>query len=1103
MFWSKSKQPQPGTKNADQTASTAAEEQHAAPNAAEQESGVSGPDGEQSGTVPGAVAEEGEGRLPRRGRNGSSHSSSSSSSSTSSRSSSCSSSSCSSNCSTCNSSTGDSHYADRGHERRHQWLGDKDEYSGSRMDGRLRIRNRDVRHSCCATCAISKTMGHPVKDFEKRDRESANEEPDVDAQAQSTSDINNRREPAVPNLNVTVMFIGSRSELKPFLQLGKLLHKTYGHRVRFATHPAFQDMIEKESGLEFFSVGGEPSELLEFMVNNPGAVSKLKHTRFGKVGKRHHVTADMFEGFWRSCTEASDGRLLEEDEELKPFIADCIIANPASYAHIHCAEALGIPLQIISTSPSTPTHLFSHPLSVLQKPHKRRSSEKQSYANFMSYPMVDRKIWQGLGCTINRFRASTLYLDRVSSLWASGAAYRLRVPHTYLWSAGLVPKPADWREEIDVSGFVFPETTVADFSPPGLLGGFLAAGETPIYIGFGSVVVGDGVRMTNMIFEAVKNAGVRALVSKNWEGLGDLEIPDYIHVIEDVPLDWIFARVKACVIPGDATTTALALKHGVPAMVIPFFEHQHFWGDMVSRSGAGPQPIAYRKLDSDRLAEGIMFSLTNEVKEAAARIGTLINRDGDGAVKAVKSVQSHMSLYGHRSTRCCIFPDELAVWQVKGSRGNLKLSPLAAEILSVNGYVGYQDLRLVRQMDWNDHRGSGDPVSGAVSSVGATIGGVTHGVCGRGRSKRRTAKKPSHKHMSERNKKKTKKSKSKERRRQQRRRESRDGAESTTASEDRTTASISTAEEVRRTYSTPTAERRRRRRSTAAAARDGPTRAEAAAERVRRTASTATTQERERPTTAASSAAAPDLPPRQDLTAHSAATPSRGKRAAWIMAKSPADFAYSSAQGLHNIPVLYGDRMVRKQARITGIRSGLAVSGREFGFGFYDGFTGLVTQPWHGAKTDGGFGFFKGVGKGLGGLVVKPISAVLSPIGYTMHGLTRQAERRCSPRDTLRYKRIAEGARRLEALSADERVLLQERIVKEWAIMKELQDELAKAVKQRGKLDVRKLDMSVLFADAQVAAQSTRLFREGRTIEEVIASAREFEVNPPSRDASS
>lgn len=43
-----------------------------------------------------------------------------------------------------------------------------------------------------------------------------------------------------------------------------------------------------------------------------------------------------------------------------------------------------------------------------------------------------------------------------------------------------------------------------------------------------------------------------------------------------------------------------------------------------------------------------------------------------------------------------------------------------------------------------------------------------------------------------------------------------------------------------------------------------------------------------------------------------------------------------------------------------------------FGYGFYDGITGVVTQPIIGAKQEGAAGFFKGMGKGLGGLVLKP-----------------------------------------------------------------------------------------------------------------------------------
>jgi hypothetical protein len=45
---------------------------------------------------------------------------------------------------------------------------------------------------------------------------------------------------------------------------------------------------------------------------------------------------------------------------------------------------------------------------------------------------------------------------------------------------------------------------------------------------------------------------------------------------------------------------------------------------------------------------------------------------------------------------------------------------------------------------------------------------------------------------------------------------------------------------------------------------------------------------------------------------------------------------------------------------------------QEFGLGFYDGITGLVTQPLKGAEKEGAAGLLKGIGKGIGGLVLKP-----------------------------------------------------------------------------------------------------------------------------------
>jgi hypothetical protein len=40
----------------------------------------------------------------------------------------------------------------------------------------------------------------------------------------------------------------------------------------------------------------------------------------------------------------------------------------------------------------------------------------------------------------------------------------------------------------------------------------------------------------------------------------------------------------------------------------------------------------------------------------------------------------------------------------------------------------------------------------------------------------------------------------------------------------------------------------------------------------------------------------------------------------------------------------------------------------------YDGVSGLWMQPIDGAKKEGTLGLWKGVGKGIGGLVLKPVA---------------------------------------------------------------------------------------------------------------------------------
>ncbi|PHH85392.1 hypothetical protein CDD83_473 [Cordyceps sp. RAO-2017] len=830
------------------------------------------------------------------------------------------------------------------HDKQYRWLrhgGLKRTTTGAKKDGRLPISVKDTAH----TGYIAKAVGRATQRM-MTTRPNEQQQRPATAAAGADSDDEDEYGPleltGKPSkalglkLNIVIMVIGSRGDAQPFVRIGKFLKEHYGHRVRLATHPAFRDFVESE-GLEFFSVGGDPSELMAYMVKNPGMIPKLETVKAGEIGRRRLVMAKMFDGFWRSCVEATDGDRPGETGE--SFVADTIIANPPSFAHIHCAEALGIPLHLVFTFPYTPTHQFPHPLAKIKQ---REAGADARYANFISYPLVEMMVWQGLGDLVNDFRVKTLCLDPVSTLWAPGATYRLHVPYTYLWSPGLVPKPPDWGDEIDVSGFVFLEQGTR-FTPPQSLLDFLDAGDTPIYIGFGSIVIDDADKFTSLIFDAVNKAGVRALVSKGWGGLGSQTIPENIYMLESIPHDWLFPRVKACVIHGGAGTTAIALKNALPTMVVPFFGDQHFWGGMLGRSGAGPEPVPYRELDSDKLAAGIEYCLSTEARTAAQKIADQIERDGDGAINAVRSLHRHVLRYGPKTLCCSILPDHYAVWRPK-KNPNVRLSPLAAQFLVAGGLLSWKKLRLLRHVEWNDFEGPGEPLTGVVGSIASTLSGLVQSVGGAPIHLGKTA----HSRFSHRlERRRTRREDIDKAKRKKKQKEKADPASADDSSDD-----------------TP------------------------------------------------SRASSPGPSPKEYLRDISGSV----RQTAWVLAKAPADLFLALAQGIHNAPRLYGDETVRRPTRVKGIHSGLVASRREFVYGIYDAVTGVVRLPVRGAKSHGATGFAKGVGMGVTGFVLKGASAVVGPIGFTLQGVVKQAERHRMPYKRVRRSRVAQGEREARAI---------------------------------------------------------------------------------------
>ena len=513
-------------------------------------------------------------------------------------------------------------------------------------------------------------------------------------------------------MNIVLMVVGSRGDVQPFLALGNGLQK-HGHRVRIATHAVFKDFVQS-AGLEFYPIGGDPAQLMAYMVKNPGLIPNMKSLREGEIRAKRRMVLEMMQGCWAACISP------DPDSNI-PFVANAIIANPPTFAHIHCAQALSVPLHMVFTMPWSPTKAFPHPLANI-----RNTTTDEKLANYLSFSLVSGLTWQGLGDVINDFRLKTLGLEEVPLTEGPFLLETFRIPYTYCWSPALIPKPRDWRDHIDVAGFIFRSPPLYEPTPE--LDSFLKSGPPPLYIGFGSIVVERPEVLLDTVLEAVRKAGVRCVISKGWSSLATDDVPDDVLFVGECPHEWLFQHTFAVVHHGGAGTTAAGLNAGKPTIIVPFFGDQPFWGDMVANSGAGPAPIPHSRLTAEGLAEAIEFCKTPEASEAAKAVAEKMQAE-NGVEAAVASFHRHLHV---EDLRCDLIPTLPAVFEYTKSRKVnfkraeletkvVKLCGLAAETLEKAGKIDLNGIRAYKPNPIIIENRRWDPVT-SFASAGDGVG---------------------------------------------------------------------------------------------------------------------------------------------------------------------------------------------------------------------------------------------------------------------------------------------------------------------------------------------------------------------------------------------
>ncbi|KAF2681820.1 glycosyltransferase family 1 protein [Lentithecium fluviatile CBS 122367] len=794
-----------------------------------------------------------------------------------------------------------------------------------------------------------------------------------------------------PRLNIAIHIVGSRGDVQPFIPIAQLLMKSpYGHRVRICTHPVFRDFVES-NGVEFFSIGGDPEALMAYMVRNPGLVPSRESVKAGDIGKRRKEMTEIINGAWRSCIEAGDGlgvptRAADVMSTSDLFIADAIIANPPSMAHIHCAEKLGIPLHMVFTMPWSPSRSFHHPLAAMEY-----GDADAKTANYLSFMMMELLTWQGLGDLINKFRVQTLKLDPISPLWGHQLLPRLRVPYTYLWSKSLIPRPPDWDSHIKITGFSF-LTQAHSYSPPPELAKFLEDGPPPVYIGFGSIVVTDPQALTKLIFDAVKKAKVRAIVSKGWGGVGGGDVPEEINLIGNCPHDWLFQRVSCVVHHGGAGTTAAGIAAGRPTVVVPFFGDQSFWGEMIARAGAGPTPVPFKQMTADTLANSITIALKPEVQIAVQKMAQNIACE-DGAGDTAKDIQEDLS---SNDLACDICAERLGLWRHRGSGAHL--SNFALACLVDAGILGLKDVKLLRRLHWYVDEGAEHPLIGAIAAMTGAFTAIGIAASDFSQALKRPPpprpRRPSFLDV---------------------------GEDPNTKTAQQNSHSSSESNGTSRPHFTNLTPKQLENFAIEAAKKSlqtnngttGPERVRSYHEKRKEN-----WHKREQG--------------KNGLTFY------RVRASGHFIAdvakaglKAPVAFFYNIANGSHNYPsYAFNAVEVRRRDEITGFGSGCKVAGKEFALGLYDAFSGIVLRPYHGAKKDGAKGFGKGVFAGGRGIPYNVLAALFGLPGYTLKGL----EKELTKRHTTKLKaeillvRIRQGLEEFTHSTLEER----EEVVQRW-----------------------------------------------------------------------
>ncbi|WP_298017001.1 glycosyltransferase [uncultured Castellaniella sp.] len=332
-----------------------------------------------------------------------------------------------------------------------------------------------------------------------------------------------------------------------------------------------------------------------------------------------------FNGTAKALATIANANTASWMREVLDATEDCdaiVISGLAAFVGLSVAERRGIKAIGTGLIPITPTADFASPFLPPGKVPR--------WFNRASHRLVNSLLWRAFRKETNRARAEVCGLPPRKHVWTDH-------PMLYGLSPSLIPRPRDWPDTAQVCGQW--TTSYPAWTPPPDLEAFLAAGEPPIYIGFGSMAGFDRAHFTGVLVDAID--GRRAVFSPGWSGMDTVALPDNFFKIGDVPHHWLFPRTSLVIHHGGSGTTHTAAGAGVPSVVLPFAGDQFFWADRLWKTGVAGKPLIGKNVRSEELRQSIAFAERDEIRARASELGARMARE-DGPGAAVAAIEALM-----------------------------------------------------------------------------------------------------------------------------------------------------------------------------------------------------------------------------------------------------------------------------------------------------------------------------------------------------------------------------------------------------------------------------------------------------------------------------